>query len=1074
MDILRLLSVAYGGSKEERTEATAQLESAVQSPDGPRHLVTLLRAGTDLALPAEQSLSALIYAKNYIMGSFDEHIAAAPGVLEEVKSLLYHGAFHAPSTHQKIIHTCVAGIVSSFEWNYLPQLLPEITRERTGIPVENALASLRLLYVFVKRFKTPGLEPMPMKLMVCNCLLSALSPFLSYGDLQVDHMVLKAMNCVVETALQTNQLEDVPPEALNAWLYEMAHYPERHFVAASEAAASGLQNVYEKYVRCLKQIAMISFSILNDATRKKNPSPLAKQFLASHASVFLGVWQRWLEYAATCRARGVHHKTDMYAIRYIKLCTLDRTLYQQYLLPQLMHVIESLLFPYLCFSEEDEPAFADEGDLSEFAQYMMEEGFEQSEVSQRQAASNAIVAIVRGEKDFHEDLLQKVIEFLIAGLSREDNDKTFPQAFGFLHLLSILRRHFRRVPEIWETQMARVLVTFVTPRVLPTVPYIPLRCKALVVCQRYSKAPIPSEEDFAAFTQLVSSLVQDADSRIRLGAIDALCTFLEMKRALPYIRPILVPLVEECIGFLNRVQTSFVPTALLYLVEHFAPELTSVLEKIGKTLIQHFLATAFDLAQQEDVMDDEHVSQYWRTDMSACALLNAIDTIVEASRHHMEVFCSLRPEVLFLAKKVLEHPDDFEFIEKTLAILLNVINFSKPIPPECWNVLPLLFQSVDSGIGVDFFVAIEEVLDSFVSNGTLEFLRNAELMEATYQACEKMLFKCACGVDDQIAVPQLIEAMLHQAKHCEVAPGLFDAHLPRFVALLLRALADDSIRQGEVRLQIWIIAALMDALYYNAAATMQIITSHSAYPQFFDAFFHFFRGAINPAHAAKGGKKRKKDTAAEVVENLSILTRKVIVLGLTALLEEFSANCHGNGGGGSIGLASFDVYVSPTLALIQHCVFVNDVFLASRCRITEKNLEKIRQGVEVEDVSDVDLNDDDVLGNDAGDEVSTLDDDVEEDEWEDDGEVGHCHDEGDNYESPIDDVCEVTLFLQWVAKAECLGGGVQRHMKTALSKSLQEFRDAEATALRYRRLVQALDRAKDENYGARSAAAANL
>ncbi|RNF06111.1 importin 7 [Trypanosoma rangeli] len=570
MDILQLLSVAYGGSKEERTAATTQLENAINSVDGPRHLVALLRAGTDPALKAEQSLSALIYAKNCIMETLDDkQIAAAPGVLDEVKSLLYEGAFRVPLTHQKIIHTCVASIVSSFQWNYLPQLMPEITRERAGVSVEHAVAALGMLYAFVKRFKTPGLEPLPMKLTVCSCLLSALPSFFSYGEPQIDHIVLKVMNCIVETALQANKVQALPPEALDAWFHGMVQYPELHFASASEAAANGLQKTYETYVGCLKQIAMTSFSVLNDATKKKSPAPVARRFLTTHASAFFGVWQRWLKYASTSRARGVHQKADMFAIRYIKLCALDKTLYQQCLLPQLMHVVESMLFPYLCFSEEDEPAFADDSDLSEFAQYMMEEGFDQSEVSQRQAASNAIVAIVKGNKEFHEDCLQKIIDFLIAGLSRGDNDETFPQTFGFLHLLSVLRRHLRCVSEIWETQIVQVLVAFVTPRVLPTVPYIPLRCKALVVCQRYSKAPIPAEEDFAAFTRIVSSLVQDCDSRIRLGAIDALCTFLEMKRALPYIRPILVPLVEECICFLNRVQTSFVPTALLYLVEHF-------------------------------------------------------------------------------------------------------------------------------------------------------------------------------------------------------------------------------------------------------------------------------------------------------------------------------------------------------------------------------------------------------------------------------------------------------------------------------------------------------------------------
>ncbi|KAH9599166.1 hypothetical protein LSM04_008407 [Trypanosoma melophagium] len=1081
MDVLQLLAVAYGGEREARLAATTQLDAALRGPDAATHLCALLRAGIDTTLPPAQSLSALIYAKNCITHTLEEkQIAAIPGVLDEVKRLLYNGVFVVSEKHQNIICACVANIISAFEWNYLPQIMPEITRDKANFSVEHALASLRLLYVYIKRFKTPQLEPMPLKLEVCSCLLTALPSFLSYTDLRVDHMVLKAMECVVETALQVKEAQEVPATAFDAWFQEMSQYPERHFVAACEAAANGSEKVYETYVCCLKRIAMISFSVLNDATRNKRPPPISKRFLTTHAATFFGVWKRWLEYAATSKARSVHQKADMFAIRYIKLCTLDKTLYQQYLLPEVMHVVESLFFPYLCYNEEDEAAFADDSDLSDFVQYMMEEGFDQGEVSQRQAASNAILAMIKGGKDFHEDLLQKIIQVLTIGLSQEDNNETFPRTFGFLHLLSVLRKHLRKVPEIWQTQMAQVLVTFVAPRVLPTAPFVPLRCKALVVCQRYSKVPIASEEDFASFTQLICALVQDNNARIRLGAIDAMCTFLEMKRALPYIRPILVPLVEECIGFLNRVQTTFVPTALLYLVEHFAPELTCVVGKIGKTLVQHFLATAFDLAQQEEGMNEDNIDFYARADMSACAMLDALDTIVQASRHNIENINNMRSDLLLLARKVLEYPDNYEFMEKTLIIVLHVINFSKPIPSDCWDILPLLFQSIDTGVGVDFFVGIEEVLDSYVSNGTAQYLQNTDLMEATYKACEKMLFGAVCGAEDHIAVPQLIEAMLHQAKHCKEVSGLFDPYLSRFVLLLLRALADETIRQSDVRLQIWIVAAILDAFYYNAGATLQIIMEHNAYPQFFDAFFHFFRGAIGTPNTAKKGKKGKRsknDNAQEIVDHLSILTRKVITLGLTSLLQYLAANPN--------NLNGFDVYMQPTLTLIEHCIFRNDALLLPRCRISEKNIAEIRSGnADDDEVVDVDFDDDDVLGIDNADDDddgNIIDDDDIESE---DSDMDHLQiDEGDDYESPIDDVCEVTQFLQWATNAPCLTNNTpqqsnnhqtnqQSQLRCTLNHSLEEFQAAEATALRYRQLVLALEEAMEDDFKARSSATA--
>ncbi|CBH10170.1 hypothetical protein, conserved [Trypanosoma brucei gambiense DAL972] len=1076
MNILQLLSVAYGGAKEERTAATDQLEQALESPQGPFHLVTLIRAGTDPALPAEQSLSALIYAKNYIVNKIDDKadgdIAQA---VADIQLLLYDGIFRVPQTHQKVICTCISTLISLFQWNYVHKLMPEIICSRDGITADRSIASLRLLYVFVKRYKTPNLVPMGDKLEVCSALITALTPFLSYGDFQVDHMVLKIMECVVEAVLQVKRDHNIPANVFDDWFSTMVTYPERHFAAANDAAAGGSQKVYESYVRCVKRIAMISYSIMNDATKKKSPQPVAKHFLETHAQAFLEVWLRWLEYSATSKARSQHQSTDIAAMRYLKLCTFDENLYRKCLLPRLLQVVESSLFPYLCCNEEDEAVFANADDISDFAQYMLEGTFEDGEVSTRVTASNTIVAFIKGNKDYQENLLPQMLNVITVGLSREDTSETFPQTFGFLHLFSALRKYLRSDREVWNTQVAQFLVSFVAPRMLPTAFCIPLRFKATATYQRYVRAPMRTE-DFDSFFQLLSSLLQDPDARIRLGVIDVMCSLVEMKRVWPYIKNVLVPLVEECLGFLNRVHTTLVPTMLLFLVENFSPELKPVLHKLGAALVNVFLATAFDMAHQEEAMDENALQDYWSADMSACALLDALENVLEASANDSEVFKSIMPDVVRLIRAVMERPDNYEFMEKTLGIWLIVVNNAKPITRECWDLLPLLFKSIDSGIGVDFFGLIEEVLDNYISNETAEYVQNTALMEATFGACEKILFQAVCGVSDKVGVPQLVEALLHQSKHCEALPGLFDAYLPRFVLLLLRALADKNAHEGEVRLRVWIVVAVMDAFYYNAAATLHIIMENGAYSQFFDSLFNFFRAAIDPPQKTKGKKKRRsggKNADEEVVENLSLLTRKVLALGLISLLQYLtSTSCVTFQS--SINLTSFQPYLRQTVALIQHCIFTNHTQLVPRCRISEEKITNIRLGVESEEAEEIDVEDEDVLGiDDFSDGGSNVDDcTLDSDDKDEDVEGGV--DEGDNYMSPIDDVCEVTLFIQWMVHAQqALGDEFTQQLGHSVPlKTMEEYTAAEATARRYRELVRELNSAMEEDYKVRSAAAA--
>jgi len=190
----------------------------------------------------------------------------------------------------------------------------------------------------------------------------------------------------------------------------------------------------------MKRIAVISYSAINDATRRKKPSPAAKHFLATFSLSFYTVWRDWLGFCVASPDRHTHQKSEMFALRYLKLSTLDKTLYEAEIRPKAMELIETILFPYLCYGEEDEEVFADEEDLSSYAQYMMEEGFGNAELSTRQASSNAILALMSNKKPFHDPapLLQSVVGVLTVGFESADytTETGASRLFGFLVLTS--------------------------------------------------------------------------------------------------------------------------------------------------------------------------------------------------------------------------------------------------------------------------------------------------------------------------------------------------------------------------------------------------------------------------------------------------------------------------------------------------------------------------------------------------------------------------------------------------------------------------------------------------------------
>ncbi|AYU80712.1 hypothetical protein LdCL_290027800 [Leishmania donovani] len=1086
VDVLQLLQLAYHGSKDERTRATTELEAAMQSPEtGPTCLLTLLRTGVEPSLPAEQSLSALLFAKNAMLHLIgDDVVTNTPGFLAEMESLLFAGMFRVSERHRRVLRACIMNVTSGFEWNYLGELMPFIDRDLNAVGVDESLGALELLYAYAKRFKTPGLEPTPLKLQVCAVLVRKLPEYVGYDDMRVYRLVFKLSECIVESGLQLTSSKEMSGDALDGLFQLMLAFPQQHYEAALAAGGT----VYGEYVKCLKRISMVSYSIINDATRRKKPAPVAKRFLQAHSAAFLSTWRQWLQLCVSSTDRRTHQKSEMFALRYVKLCTLDETLYTQHLRPHAMELVEQLLFPYMCFNEVDEEVFADEGDLADYVKYMVDESLGNAELSTRQAASNTILALLSSKKKFHDPapLLQELLGILTAGFESADLTTEAGKArlFGFLHLLSILRKFLKEVPAIWEGQMAQVLVRYVAPFLQPSTPCVGVRCKAIVVCQRYSKVLMPSEADFASFIQMMCGLIQDADMRVRLAGIDAMCTLLELKRARQYLKPIVVPLVEECLAFLGKVQTTFVPLVILHLTTQFAPEMTPVMGKLAHTLVQHFLAAMHDMELQEadgngGLGDDEMgVSVYEQAAFSADALLDAVLTVVTSCGENDAAFTSVRVDALRLVKHVLQQPDSFDMMEKTLSILLHVLYFSKPIPPECWELLPLIYALVDSGIGVDFFNSIEEVLDNFVSGAPVEFLGDTALMTATYKTCEKMLIGgVVCVAECQMAPAQLIEAMLHTAKADTEHPGLFDPYLSQFVGLLLKSLLHPDIQGGDVRVRIWVIAALLDCFYYDAAATFNVIVQVNAYPSFFDGLLFLFRGCIDDgasfsasgaSSAGRRKKKVKKDDAGEVVENLSLLTRKVTILGLSSLLA-YATDPHLATPPPPPQRADFAFrYLDPLTRLVQYCIFTNEATYAPRCATSEANLEKIRLGVE-EDIEDCEISDEAVLGVDGGDDTMEACEDALED-MDDDlaaAQAGVELDEGDDYESPIDDINEVDFFLNWVRMLPQLSPAAQAAAHAVLRPESDYLR-ASHTAGRYRQLCKELEAAMKEDFRKRA------
>jgi len=1076
--LAQLLEAAYGGSKEQRTEATASLQQMLQAHPHDA-VLALLDLGCNSTLGKERCLSALLYLKNYVLHDMNAATFRNTTALESLKERILSALPTLDEKCRRVVLEVVRTIVSEFTWNYFPQLLPVISSFDTASgQVEFARALLETAYVLTKRFKTPGLEPMEQKLAVCKDLAEQLPKFFALQDMFTTKMTFKIFECITETFQQMPSKQmaahiPISESLLSNWLTYLGSFPRQFHTVATAAGGA----VYEVFVACVKRIGGICFSILSDATKKKKASAIATYFLENFSIPFFQMWVEWLAFCLSSTTdRSIHRKSEIFAIRYIKMATMEERIYTSEIKPRALEIVERYLFPYMCLQEADEDIFNDEAALQEYAQYILDENVYSGEFSQRQAASNAVIALVGGKRPFHDpQTLPGLLQILHTGLSQPSDDAAgAKRSFGFLHLLSILRKSIKdQLPGVWSSQMEGVLANLVAPRIHS--PFVFVKCKAIYACQVYCKIPWTDEALFSSFVASMATLVGDGDARVRLSTIDAMCVLLEMRRARPYLRHVLVPLVNEALSFLDKVQTTYVPLVLNYLAEHFAAELTPVLDKLVAALVRQFLAATFDIKAHEqhdnvDLNDEDQLKAFETLGLSAYQSMSAINNIVISTEYNKQALAAMLPDVMRLVKAIFLEPDSFEYMDKAIEIFQHVVFMTKPVPQECWELFPVVYKCVMStGTGVDYFASFEGVLDNFVSNAPEAYLGNADVMRMTYEMCEKMLIGgVVAGDKDIIASPQLIEALLHQAKHCS-SPALMSPYLTSFVTLLLRALGNGEIQSKGVSVRMWLITAMMDAFYFDAASTLQVIIDSGAYPHFFMGYFDFFGAALMEGGSTSSKKKSNKGNAAtatqiEVIDTLTVLFRKVNVLGLTSLLN-ITTNPS------SAYAASFDPAINATaVRLILYFMEANAKAYAPRCKNLAECIEKVKSGFEEDhedfDEEDMDLQDED----DQEGDITNADqsNDVDDEEDEDDGLEPE---ETDDYYTPIDQVCEVAFFRTWLCAIRGVASPVLQQLASAVPAEAV-LDQAQQVSSNYIALVAALHVANEEDHQRRAAAAA--
>ncbi|KAG1331571.1 Importin beta-like SAD2 [Cocos nucifera] len=469
-------------------------------------------------------------------------------------------------------------------------------------------------------------------------------------------------------------------------------------------------------------------------------------------------------------------------LQYLSSSIPKNSMYQL-LQPQLDIVLFEIIFPLMCFNDNDQKLWNE--DPHEYVR----KGYDIIEdlYSPRTAAMDFVSELVRkrGKGNLH-----KFIQFIVEIFRRYDEAsvelKPYRQKDGALLAIGALCDKLKQT-EPYKSELERMLVQHVFPEFTSCVGH--LRAKGIF---QKKSLPFPSHR----------------------------------KAKNPYlneIRPILPQLLDEFFKLMNEVENEDLVFTLETIVDKFGEEMAPYAIGLCQNLAAAFWR-CMDTSEADDEADDSGA-------LAAVGCLRAVSTILESVSRLPHLFVQIEPILLPIMRRMLT-TDGQDVFEEVLEIVSYMTFVSPTISLEMWSLWPLIMEALHDW-AIDYFENILVPLDNYISRGTAHFLacKDPDYQQNLWNILSAIMSDRNMEDNDIEPAPKLIEVVFQNCK----------GQVDQWVEPYLRVTIDRLRRTEKPRLKCLLIQVIADALYYNASLTLGTLQKLGVATEVFSLWFQMLQ-----------------------------------------------------------------------------------------------------------------------------------------------------------------------------------------------------------------------------------------
>ena len=611
--------------------------------------------------------------------------------------------------------------------------------------------------------------------------------------------------------------KDVPAEGLPE---DSDEREKNHWWKAKKWAYSNLNRLYMRYG--------------NPSTPPKNQTAQAADFSKNFVGQFApGILETYL----TQIGRWVAKETWLSrpaltaSLTFLDECIKPKSMWAL-LKPHVANLIEHVVFPILCQSDEDLEMF--ENEPEEYVHRKL--NYYEEVTAPDVVAQGFLLNLTKCRKKQTFEILNFVNNVVSKYENAPEAEKKPKEKEGALRTIGSLAEVLLAKNSPIASQVEYFFVRYVFPEFRS--PHGFLRARACNSVQKFDRLDFREESNLLlVYRNVLESFLQDKALPVKIEAALALQLLIrheviktEMQAAIPHV-------MQGLLNLANEVDVDSLANVMEDFVEAFSTELTPFAVALSEQLRDTYLRLVRELIEKQSGKDDDDGYGDFLDDKSITALgvLQTIGTLILTLESTPDVLLHLETILMPVITITLDNKL-FDLYNEVFEIVDSCTFSAKSISPTMWEAFNVMYKAFKSGAQL-YLEDMLPALDNFLMYGSETMFRNPQYIAAVVTMISDIFRDNKGSAEDRISGCRLAEAAMLSLR------GHLDEYLATLIELPMTVILTEDLKVKTFRIHL--LEMIINAVYYNPLLAVRILEGKGWTNRFFSAWFshieHFNR-----------------------------------------------------------------------------------------------------------------------------------------------------------------------------------------------------------------------------------------